>query len=354
MMKEDKKEYYSLAEIVNIIKSFLRYLRKKWWMLLLSVLIGAALGLVAYFIQKPKYEAVATFILEERSQGGNGLSGLASQFGFDLGSLSGGGSIFEGDNILDILKSKKIVQTVLLSNVETTRFQGTLADFFLQTYGWKKNWSKVKGLENISFASAEGSAVLSPVQDSVLNVIHEHLLKKSFDVDRLNKKGTIIKVAVTSIDPVFAKLMSVRLIQEAGKLYLQIKTGTAQANINRMQNRADSLLALLNNRSYRAAASGLLDANPGINTANVPVEIASRDKVMVGTLYTEVVKNLEVSKMMLSQQTPIIQLLDEPQLPLPDTRRPKPTLILIGVFGCITFLIAFLAVKFLLQRPTND
>jgi hypothetical protein len=353
-MKEDKKEYYSLGEIVTITKSFFRYLLKRWWLLALALLIGAGLGLAGYFLQKPKYQAVATFILEEKSAGGSGLSGIASQFGLDLGSLSGGGSIFEGDNILDILKSKKIIQKVLLSKVETSGNQQTLADLFLDSYGWKKKWSKTNGLQNISYASVNGSSVLTLVQDSVLNLIHEFLLEKSLGVDRLNKKGTIIKVAVTAVNPVFAKVMTVRLVDEAGKLYLQIKTGTAQSNINRMQRRADSLLALLNNRSYKAAASQLLDANPGINTATVPVEIASRDKAIVATLYTEVAKNLEVSKMMLSQQTPVIQVLDEPQLPLIDINKSEITLVLIGVFGCVIFTIVALGIKFLITTSVNE
>src|SRR5687767_7020092 len=112
-MKEGNEDYYSLGEIVNNIMSFLRYLRKKWWMLVLSMLLGAGLGVAYYIMQKPKYEAVTTFILEEKSMSNNGLAGLASQFGLNMGNLTGGGSIFSGDNILDILTSKKVVQEVL-------------------------------------------------------------------------------------------------------------------------------------------------------------------------------------------------------------------------------------------------
>ena len=79
---------------------------------MLFILVGFALGTVFYYRQKPKYRAVCTFILEEKSSGGGGLSGLASQFGLNIGSLSGG-SIFSGDNIINILKSKKVVEQVL-------------------------------------------------------------------------------------------------------------------------------------------------------------------------------------------------------------------------------------------------
>src|SRR5690242_20255724 len=103
-MQESKEDYYSLNDVLKFSHNFLRYLRKKLWLLLLAALIGAAIGAFYYRIQKPKYEAVTTFILEEKTSSGGGLAGIASQFGFDIGGLTGGGSIFTGDNILNILK----------------------------------------------------------------------------------------------------------------------------------------------------------------------------------------------------------------------------------------------------------
>ena len=94
---EGNKEYYSLKDIVLFFKLLLRYLKRKWGILLLAILIGIMIGFIYYrFFQKPKYEAVCTFILEEKQNGISGLGGLATQFGFDMGSLSGGGSICRG------------------------------------------------------------------------------------------------------------------------------------------------------------------------------------------------------------------------------------------------------------------
>lgn len=346
-MKEDSKDYFTLGEIINNFRSFGRYLRKRWYMLVLALVAGITLGTVYCFKQKPKYVAITTFILEEKSAGGGGLAGLASQFGFDLGGLTGGGSIFAGDNILDILESRKIIQKVLLSEVENSN--KTLADIFLDSYGWKKRWSEVDSLKDINFNSAIEGRPLSRKQDSVLNLVHQYLIKKALQVERVNKKGTIIKVQLQSVNDLFAMHMTNRLVDEASKLYLHIKTGTAQANIDRMQHRSDSLLALLNNKSYRAAASEMLDLNPGISTASVPKEIASRDKAVVATLYTEVTKNLEASKMLLSQQTPIIQVLDEPHLPLVDEKNSQVVVIAIGIFISLLLMTTFLGLKFIFR-----
>ena len=343
-----KEEYYSLSDLLSFTRSFLFYSLKKWWLILSFVGVAVALSIVYYNRQKPKYQAICTFILEEKTPGGGGLAGLASQFGFDFSSVSGGGSIFTGDNILDILKSRNIIQKVLLTKTDRNGISGqTLADHFLEFSNWNKKWSGRPDLNNINF-SGHLNKELSLSQDSVLNLIHKFLLKKSLSVDRVNKKGSIIKVQVTASNSIFAKIMAEKLVDEAAKLYMSVKTGTAQRNIDRMQRRSDSLLVLLNTKSYSAAASQMLDVNPGLKTANVPMEIVSRDKSVIAALYTEVTKNLEASKMLLSQQTPIIQILDRPELPLVDEKKSLPILIAIGFISGLLISLAVLALKFLL------
>lgn len=354
-MKEEKEGYYSLKDVVNNLKSFLRFLRKKWLWVLVAVTAGAGLGAVYFNIQKPKYEAVTTFILEEKSSGGGGLAGLASQFGFNLGGLGAGGSIFSGDNILDILKSKKIMEQVLLSKIDNTKpGDKTLADLYLEFTGIKKSWRKKPELADISFGKVQRQ--IDPVQDSILNVIYEVIVKKYLFTERTTKQGSIIRVKVTAPDCVFARLMTERLVEEAGKMYMTIRVGNAQENIRQLQGRSDSLLMLLNNKSFSTAAMQPLDINPGIRTAIVPVEIASRDKTVLATLYAEVTKNLEASKVLLSQQTPVIELLDQPGYLLVNNK--KGLLFLLVVFsmagGFIYIMGAFLSFLFFGVGSTRD
>jgi hypothetical protein len=350
-MKEDKGNFYSLRELVNHLKGFLQYLRKKWWMLALAGFFGALLGTVYYFRQKPKYEAVTTFILEEKS-GGGGIAGLASQFGFNVGSLGGGGSIFSGDNILDILKSKKIVQQVLLSPIDNAGpDKATLADIYLEFTGSKKSWHKNPLLANISFANVRKQ--MSPIQDSVLNAIYKGIIKDHLITDRPHKQSSIIKVKVTAGNSVFARLMSERLVQEASKLYLDIRVGSIHDNIEQMQMRSDSLLILLNAQSYNAAASQPLDFNPGMRTATVHSEIANRDKTVLAALYTEVTKNLEMSKLLLSQQTPVIQFLDTPELLLNDSKKSLFWFVLLCSIGVSLIYIIGASLVFMLSGNKN-
>jgi hypothetical protein len=318
-MKESTGDY-SLSDILIVLKAFFRYQINRFWLLFLVALIGGGLGVYYYFKQKPRYEATTTFILEDKSTAGGGLAGLASQFGINVGSLNGGGSFFAGDNILNILKSKKVVQEVLLSQVqESSLGNQTLADLYLEFTGIKEAWQKKPLLARISFADVKKE--ISPVRDSVLNAIYEKIINSYLSTDRASKQGSIIKVQVIASNSLFARLMTERLVEAAAKLYVDIKTGTAEANIQQLQRRSDSLLVALNRKSFSAAASQPLDINPAIRTAIVPSEIATRDKTVLATLYAEVTKNLEASKLILSQQSPVIQVLDRPEYLLVDKKK---------------------------------
>ena len=89
----------ALTDIIASAKNFIQFMQSKIKLLGLLIVLGGVLGLVYYFITSPKYQATATFIVEEKSSG-SGLAGMAGQLGFDISSLTGGNAgLFDGDNI---------------------------------------------------------------------------------------------------------------------------------------------------------------------------------------------------------------------------------------------------------------
>jgi hypothetical protein len=146
-------------------------------------------------------------------------------------------------------------------------------------------------------------------------------------------------------DELFSKLLAERLVKVATDRYIESKTKTKALNIAKLQYKADSLANLLNNKTYAAAVSqqSLVDANPALRTVPIASEISSREKTMAATIFAEVVKNLEMSKTILNQETPVIQMVDQSTLPLPKEKVSKlKSLIMGGV------LAAFLVILFLL------
>jgi hypothetical protein len=278
-------------------------------------------------MQKPAYAASTTFILEEKSASGGGLAGIASQVGLDIGSLGSGSSLFTGDNILDIIKSRVIIEKVLLTPVSGNSGK-TLADLYLEFSGLGERLPAP-----VSFASLGAHSVY---QDSVLYVMYEQIAKKNVSVDRLNKKGSIFKIVTVSQNQVFSKNFAERLLKETTTYYVNVKTSAAAANVKRLQARGDSLLRVLNAKSYNAASFQILDPNVAYKSMSVPAEVSSRDKSIVFSIYAEVTKNLEMSRIALVSQTPVIQLLDVPKYPLMDDRK---SYVFLGIAGLLAGLL---------------
>ena len=335
----DKKTIV-LRDVIESIKRFFSYLRSQFMLIALCAVVGLVLPLIYRAMQKPAYAASTTFILEEKSASGGGLAGIASQVGLDLGSLGSGSSLFTGDNILDIIKSRVIIEKVLLTPISGSAGK-TLADLYLDFTGLGERLPAP-----VSFAILSDSAVApvhSVYQDSVLYVMYEQIAKKNVSVDRLNKKGSIFKIVTVSQNQVFSKNFAERLLKETTTYYVNVKTSTAAANVKRLQARGDSLLRVLNAKSYNAASFQILDPNVAFKSMSVPAEVSSRDKSIVFSIYAEVTKNLEMSRIALVSQTPVIQLLDVPKYPLMDDRKSYVFLgfagllagLLVGFFLCL-------------------
>jgi hypothetical protein len=330
----DKKTIV-LGDVIESIKRFFSYLRSQSKLIALCGLLGLFLPLIYRALQKPAYAASTTFILEEKSATGGGLAGIASQVGLDLGSLGSGSSLFTGDNILDIIKSRVIIEKVLLTPVSGNSGK-TLADLYLEFSGMGE-----KLPTPVSFAIPASASSFVPAhsvyQDSVLYVMYDQIAKKNVSVDRLNKKGSIFKIITVSQNQVFSKNFAERLLKETTTYYVNVKTSTAAANVKRLQARGDSLLRVLNAKSYNAASFQILDPNVAFKSMSVPAEVSSRDKSIVFSIYAEVTKNLEMSRIALVSQTPVIQLLDVPKYPLMDDRK---SYLFLGLVGFIAGIFA--------------
>lgn len=326
----------ALSHLLSEAKAMVSYWFGMRKLILIALFLVSGVVLLYSFLQKQQYEATTSFILEEKSAtGGGGLSGLASQFGFDLGGLGAGGSIFSGDNILDILRSRHIVEKVLLSKIDSSKGGQTLADLYIPQLR--------KDIPAVDYTNVLYPKPLNRLQDSVLYLIYDKIVSKNLVVDRVNKKGSIIKVTVVSESELFSKIFSDRLVFETIKLYVDQKTSVSNRNIARLEARADSLLRVLNNKSYQSASLQILDANTAFRSTAVPVELSQREKSISFALFSEVVKNLEASRMSLASQTPIINILDTAKYPL--LNRKKSIWILLGAataaVAFLSFVIAF-------------
>lgn len=332
---------------ILFVKDFITTTKSKFLLLLLVIFISISLGLIFYFTQPAKYIGKSSFVLQEKTNSLSSFAGIASQLGIDVPGASASGSLFAGENILEILKSEKIVNEALLSSVVVGEKQRTLVDFYLDCSKLRKKWANNKNEEiaNISFPAGTKRNNLSKVQDSVLQLVHNRLVKKNeLVIERTDKKTTVIEVTVTSKDLTFSRIFTQRLIEFATTFYVEVKTGTLKKNVQKLEKRADSILFLVNGKTYQSSDSKVIDVNPGLSKALVPNEMASRDKTILLTLYAEVVKNLEILRISLAQETPVIQVLDTPGQTIFDNKVTLVSSLAISiVIGIIVFAISIIS-----------
>jgi len=336
-------EEISLKELVGKVQVWGKYLLRQWKPILLMGLLGAGLGFAYALSKKKQYVAEITFVLEESKSSQLGAyAGIASQFGIDLGGSSGSG-VFSGDNILAFLKSRLMIEKTLLSPVNFKNKTISLADAFVEVYGLKDKWQEKEALKNIQFPFNVAREKFSLVQDSLLATIYTDIADKNLLVEKPDKKLNFIAVKCKSPDEDFSKAFSERLVKEATDFYVETKTKRSKVNVDKLQVKADSLEHLLNQKTYSVAASQDLNLNPARSVAKVSTQVAARDQMVLQTMYGEVVKNLELSRMSMAQETPIIQIIDSPILPLKKEKVSKlKSLVLGGLLG--GFLTCFFLV----------
>lgn len=302
-------------------KEDLAYLWKLKFRFIPVAVVGAALGVFLAWYWPVTYTSRVTFVVDDtKAGGGSMLSALAGQFGLDMGSLSTGG-VLAGDNVMQLLKSQTLIKQTLLTPYDEKVPDYTLADKYAEVNKLKKAWTKYTK-DGVLVNFPVDRTRYSRLQDSLLQDIAIKISEGNFSIGKPDKKLTFFEASATMRDEKLSQLFCTRLINTSTEYYVQTKTKKLRTNVDRLQRRADSLNRILNRKTYSASAANqiLLDANPAYPTTNVNAELLGRDKMVLSTIYSEVVKNLEASKTMLMQETPTIQIVDVSEYPLKKNR----------------------------------
>jgi hypothetical protein len=347
MNKEIPNDEISLKELIEKAKDWFSYLRSQWKIILLAGIIGAVLGVAYSFSKKPIYTATLSFALEDEKSGGGlgGALGLASQFGLDLGG--GGGSIFTGSNLTELFKSRSMVEQTLLSPVASNERSISLAEMYIQNNGWRDKWNDNPKFKSIQFLPNVKRKYLSRVHDSILGVIYEDLSKNGLSVGQKDKKIAIISIDVSSTNELFAKYFTEALVKQVSDFYVTSKSKKARMNMDILERQTDSIRRELNGAitGVAVANDNTFMLNPALNVRRAPSARRQVDVQANTAILTELVKQSELAKVTLRKETPLIQVIDKPILPLAKQRFGKAKGLVLG-----GFLAGFLVVLVLIVR----
>lgn len=354
----------SLKELVVGFGNWFSYLWRKKIYIIIAGIIGGLLGIGYSYLKKPVYTATTTFVLEAGEKGGaSQYAGIASMMGIDLGS--GGGGVFQGDNILELYKSRPMIEKTLLTRVNLERDE-LLIDRYIAFNKLKDSWQKKPNLLNLNFANVNltdrnvSTSKLNEgviLRDSILGEVVKNISENLLSVAKPDKKLSIIKVDVKAQDNVFAKVFNETLVKNVNDFYVNTKTKKLADNVGILQHKADSVTGVMNGAIYRAVA--IADATPNLNPTRQVQRVAPAQKAqfsaeMNKAVLSELVKNLEMSKITLLKETPLIQIIEQPIFPLKKDKLGKAKALIIGglLFGFLSALL--FSLKFMFKNIMSE
>ena len=339
-----------LKDVLNKLKLLKKELFLKKKVIFLTGLFFSIIGLLYSLKNETIYNANLTFVVENnKDQGGLAkYAGFASQFGFDLGGLNS--ATFSQSNIIELIKSRKVVQNALLTYHQ---FDNTIKSSLVERYidnRYRSQWEEDNAdLLLLKFDHKESFTLK---HDSILGVFYKDLVENVISVGK-SDETSIVTIICSSNDELFSKKLAESLVNEVSEYYIHAQTAQARNTLNFIKNRSDSVLIELKIAELNYARHK--DSNYGIYKAEGLIEeIRLQRKVEILTImYSEIVKNLEISKVSLLNQKPLVNVIDLPILPL--DFQYTPFYVSMIIFGLIGFIISiiYLSISMLIKEALD-
>jgi hypothetical protein len=339
---ETPNDEITLKELLLKAKEWYTYLLFQWKMIVLTGIVGALLGLGYSFYKKPVYTATLTYALEDGKAQGGGLGSLASSFGFDIGGAGGNSGAFSGANLMELFKSRAMVEQTLLAPVTQNNKTISLAEMYIQDQRWREKWVEKPTLKSITFLHNTDRTKFTRAQDSIFGVIYNDLSNNALTVDQKDKKVAIGTITMKGTNEYFAQQFNLALTNTVTDFYIETKSKRAKENMDILVRQTDSIRGELNGAitGVAVANDNTFGLNPALNVKRVPSARRQVDVQANTAILTEIVKQAELAKVTLRKETPLIQVIDQPILPLPKEKFGKAKGILLGgiLAGFLTIL----------------
>jgi hypothetical protein len=180
-------------------------------------------------------------------------------------------------------------------------------------------------------------------QDSILGVMYADLSKNSLVVGQKDKKIAIISIDVASTNELFSMYFTEALVKNVSDFYIETKSKKSRENMNILERQTDSIRRELNGAitGVAVANDNTFGLNPAMNVRRAPSARRQVDVQANTAILTELVKQSELAKVTLRKETPLIQVIDRPILPLKKEKFGKAKGIALGgiLAGFLTVLV---------------
>ncbi|MBT4479343.1 MAG: hypothetical protein HOC66_08025 [Flavobacteriales bacterium] len=330
----------SFKGIIVTISDYKNELKKRLLIILAVAIIFSLIGFGFSRSQEDQYNAVISFIVEDQSEGSNlsTISGMANMIGIDMGGSAT--SSFNQQNIIELLKSRKIIERTLNN---TCKIEGK-SDLLINHYIHINNMITDSSTINLSSNN---------YNDSITSIVWFRIINKNMEILFQNDESNIINLSFESLDAELAKNFTEIVIDEISEMYIDYQTEKSRNVLDNLQSRSDSIFKSLKTSERNFAK--VKDNNMRVMTASGRLEELQymREVEILQAVYLELRKNIELSHMSVLNETPLIQIVDKPVLPLENINRSNLFWIVIFTFLGV-FTICFIIILRKLVRDALE
>ena len=326
-------ESFSLLNLINSVKSWFFYLLSNLRGIVTITSIFLSFVLVYNYIKSPVHYARTTFVLDSESSSNSigDIASLASLAGINASSFIDASSLFQIDNIQELYRSSSMIKETLLSEYNFGENNIMLVDRFAINEKINKKWDRL----NVDFSAYKSKLINLRVHDSILNEVVKIIKEKYLIVDKPSRKTTILEIGFDHKDELLAKSFNENLVSIVNDFYNKTKTQKTGENLKILERQADSVKKVLDKSILVLAEKdqSIPNPNPVKKVSLVPYQKALIDVQANGAIYQEIVKQLELAKVSHRNKTPLIQIIDQPILPLENSRLKFFECLVFGIFG---------------------
>jgi len=334
-------ESFSLLNLINSIKDWFTYLLSNLKGIVIITSIFLSLVLLYNFIKSPVHYARTSFVLDSESSSNSigDIASLASLAGINASSFIDASSLFQIDNIQELYRSNSMIKQTLLTDSDFGNERSLLIDRLASNEKIDKKWDKL----NVDFSSYNSKSNNLRVHDSILNEVVKIIKEKYLLVDKPSRKTTILEIGFDHKDELFAKSFNENLVSIVNDFYFKTKTQKTGENLKILERQADSVKKVLDKSILFLAEKdqSIPNPNPLTKVSLVPYQKALVDVQANGAIYQQIVTQLELAKVTHRNNTPLIQIIDKPVLPLENSRLKLFECFVYGIFGGLFFSVLY-------------
>jgi len=332
----------TLRDLIITFQVYRREAFRQWWLYALCFLVIGGYLFYRAVSTPATYPAKLTFMVnEDEGSGIGGVSSVLGQLGLGRGRA---GSRYNLDKIVELARSRRIIQEVILSKIDSGIQDDYIGNALITAYELNEKWAKdnpeMEGFKFThdsvpAFNLSERSALLALHGLLVGGEKNPGLVSSSFD-----ELSGILTLNCATINEELSVTIAKTLFDRLGKFYIDQAIERQLKTYELVRTKVDSIVGELSKADMGLAIYTDASNNLFSRVDQVKGQRLQREIIKLSAMQAEAVKNMEYAEFVLKNARPVIQELDIPISPLQPSRPSRLKALLLG--AVIAFVLASL------------